>query len=73
MSTPVSLNTALPSAPAAGGSDPADTFGGDNVRIRLADGLRGALGLYQVDNGSGDTRYMTRQELEGLASRRLRR
>src|SRR5262252_810250 len=63
MSTIASLNTATPSAPTPAGADPHPPLGNDDVRIRQADGLRGALGLYQVDI-KGQTHYMTRQELD---------
>jgi Ca2+-binding RTX toxin-like protein len=39
------------------------TNGDDNVHISKADGLLGALGLYEV-NVNGQVQYMTKQELE---------
>ena len=39
------------------------TAGDDNVHISKADGLAGALGLYEV-NVNGNVQYMTKQQLE---------
>jgi hypothetical protein len=39
---------------------------GDGVRVSKADGLRGALGLYEVTTGSG-THFVTQDELDKMA------
>ena len=41
----------------------AGTGGNDNVKIKKADGLLGALGLYEV-NVNGKISYMTKEQLE---------